>query len=75
MKATLLIYFDDGSYRELIIDKAVELDVSPNRRQSIEFRETAKGWVMSYAKPLLLGQKLSEGQFLLATKIHESIQT
>lgn len=55
---TLTIHFTDGSSKEVYITKAFELQISPERKQSIEFRETGKGWVMSYSKGTFEGKEL-----------------
>lgn len=51
----LSIRFDNGDFLTLPIDKVIELDVSIQRKQSVEFRQIDKGWIMSYTKPLFQG--------------------
>ena len=62
MTATLRIEFEDGTFWEQELDRAIALRVSPERKQSIEFRETVdKGgnrkWVMAFTEPVMQGMK------------------
>jgi hypothetical protein len=58
MTATLQIKFDDGTTEDIILQKAIELDIGEDRKQSIEFRETKNGqWVMTFTKPIFKGKK------------------
>lgn len=60
MTATLKINFDDGSSKEITLHKAIEMRVGPERKQSIEFRETSDGtWVMAFTSPLFESKKFS----------------
>lgn len=60
---TLTLTFTDGTSKSIPITKAFELQLSPERKQSIEFRETGKGWVMSYSKGTLEGKELRSLEF------------
>lgn len=60
MTATLTITFEDGTAKTIVLANAIEMNVSAERKQSIEFRETSSGeWVMAFTKPLLEGRKFS----------------
>lgn len=52
----LTIHFTDGTSKEIPILKAYEIQLGPEYKQSIEFRQTGKGWVMSYTKSVLDGK-------------------
>ncbi len=63
MNATLRLLFKCGphsTYREIQIEKVIELDVPDRGRNEISFRETAKGWIMAVSKPLLDGPLADE---------------
>jgi hypothetical protein len=60
MSALLTLRFDDGTERVITLKNSIEMNVSPERKQSIEFRETNDGvWVMAFTKPVLQGKKLA----------------
>lgn len=57
--ATLTLNFEDGTHKDIILSKAIELRIGEERKQSLEFRETKNGeWVMAYTSPLLEGKSL-----------------
>jgi len=60
VRGVLTIEFEDGSSKEIILSHAVEIDVSANQRQSLEFRQT-KGdkWIMAFTKPAFEGKKFA----------------
>ena len=66
MTATLTITFDDGSSRQITVEKAVEVNTS-TEFQELSFRSTRKGWVMAFTKSLFEGKKLADN-FLNASK-------
>ena len=57
----LRIEFEDGDSRVIPLSKAIEIKLRPERKQSIEFRETNGGeWVMSYSSLMMAGRKLKK---------------
>lgn len=62
MTANLTIEFEDGTTKTIQLERAFEIDTTPPLKQSIEFRETNKGWVMSFTKPLFEGKKFKSIQ-------------
>lgn len=58
MVATLKLNFDDGSSKEIILTKAIEIDT--NGKQEISFRETPKGWVMAFTKSVKDGKMFAK---------------
>lgn len=58
MTAVLCLRFDDGSVKNITIDKAIEINTSG--KQELSFRETNKGWVMAFTKSILEGHKLAD---------------
>lgn len=66
MTALLTISFDDGTTKQIVVDKAIEVDTS-STQQELSFRRTKKGWVMAFTKSLLDGKKLAN-DFLTASK-------
>lgn len=69
----LSIRFDNGDFLTLPIDKVIELDVSIQRKQSVEFRQIDKGWIMSYTKPLFQGAVPRKLKSITFTKDKEII--
>lgn len=57
-KAKLTVYFDDGTSKDIVLEKAIEIDTAG--KQELSFRETAKGWVMTFTKSILDGKKLGK---------------
>lgn len=60
MTATLSINFEDGTSKQIELTSVIEMRITPERRQSLEFRETTKGWVMAYTTPLFEDKKISD---------------
>jgi hypothetical protein len=61
MTATLKIEFEDGTSKEIVLNKAIEINIGSDRKQSIEFRETKNGeWVMAFTSPVLEGKNFKE---------------
>lgn len=54
------IKFEDGSTTEIVLEKAIELDLPSTAKQSIQFSQSGKGWLMSFTKPLFEGKKFKE---------------
>ena len=59
-KGLMSIEFEDGSIKEIELNRAIEIDIPPTRKQSIAFGETKNGWLMSFTKPLFEGKKFKE---------------
>lgn len=64
MTATLTLSYEDGTTHTIELQKAIEVD-TPGLRE-LSFRETRKGWVMTFTKSLLRG-KLAD-KFLTVCK-------
>ncbi len=63
--ATLTLTFEDGSSKQIDVHVAIEIDVSPERKQSIEFRQSSNGkWVMSFTKPIFEGKRIESIAFV-----------
>lgn len=59
MNATLSIKFEDGSEKQIIISKVIEMNLSADRKQSICFNQTNSGeWVMAFSKLTFENKKL-----------------
>lgn len=57
--AILTLTFEDGHQQHIRIKGTIELGVTPQAKQSIEFRETSGGsWVMAFTKPIFNGRKI-----------------
>lgn len=62
--ASLVIEFEDGSSKRINVYVAVELDVSAERKQSIEFRQVKPDrWLMSFTKPVFDGKPIKAINF------------
>ncbi len=59
MNATLTIEFEDGTSKVIDLGpKCIEIDISPESRQSIAINGNAAGsFLMSFTKPLMDGKK------------------
>lgn len=59
MNATLRITFEDGSSKELpLTETCFEIDVAPERKQSIGVQQNLSGqYKLGYTKPLMDGKK------------------
>lgn len=61
MTATLQIQFEDGTTKDILLNKAIEMKVGSERKQSIEFRETKDGeWVMAFTSPIFESKKFKQ---------------
>lgn len=50
--------FEDGSQEQIQLAKAIEIDIAPDRLQSVCFNQTRSGkWVMTFTKPLFKDKK------------------
>ncbi len=59
MKLTLT--FEDGTFREIVLKKAIEINLTGEHKQSLEFRETKSGeWIMSFTKSLFGDKKIRQ---------------
>jgi len=68
MTAALTLRFDDGTEKVIELEKAIELDLGPRAKKSLEFRETSKGsWIMTFTSTLMEGRKLAK-DFLSVSK-------
>jgi hypothetical protein len=63
MTATLTLNFTDGTSKEILIDRVIEID-TPGK-QEISFRETPKGWVMAFTKSVKDGKMFAENTLKL----------
>lgn len=58
--AQLTLKYEDDTSQTILISNVIELGVTPQARQSIEFREVSDGsWVMAFTKPVFQGKKIS----------------
>lgn len=62
MTANLTIEFEDGTATTIQLIHVFEIDTTPPAKQAIEFRETNKGWVMTFTKPTFAGKKFRSMQ-------------
>jgi len=66
-RAKLILTFDDGTTKEIVLNNAVEINVPG---QEVGIRQDKKGqWFMYYKPETFEGKKLAEDNFLTISKI------
>lgn len=63
MTATLEINYEDGTKESIVLDRAIELNISEDRPKSLCFNQLTNGkWVMTVTKHLFNGKKFDNVQ-------------